>query len=239
MSRWAIKKRWYSRQKWVLRRIISVQLVLVMLFGPGFPFAAFAGSDTFVGDSAIYVGNPALRPKPKILFLIDNSQSTENSSSGSKYYPGVQYTVIGTQEPWNIYYAGTSGVYDKLSVDNDSYALENLDSAACADIIRESLLNTGVYAGSGTADSPNINHQGDCDTSSPVGIVYALGNFLNYTKFVTSGDDDLDGVADEDDICRGFDDVMTIGTVADADGLFENPGGNPLGGWLRCLSRLF
>ncbi|MCK4508334.1 MAG: thrombospondin type 3 repeat-containing protein, partial [Desulfuromonadales bacterium] len=224
MSRWEIKKRWYSRQMWVLRRIISVQLVLVMFFGPAFPFAAFAGTDTFLGDSAIYAGDPAIRPKPKILFLIDNSQSTLNSSAGSKYYPGVPYPVIDNQEPWDIYYAGTSGSYDKLAVDNDSFVLENLTSDACADIIRTALLTTGVYAGSGTPSSPNIKNN-ECDASSPIGIVYALGNFINYTGFLAGDDDDDDGIDDEYDVCRGHrDDFTTVETYYNVASLYNAAG---------------
>ncbi|TNG02930.1 MAG: hypothetical protein EP297_00725, partial [Gammaproteobacteria bacterium] len=89
MTRWTIKKRWYSRKQWVMRRIISALLVFTMCFGPGFPFAAFAAPDDFVGDAAIYLGAPAERVRPKVLFLIDNSRATLDAASGSQYYPSV------------------------------------------------------------------------------------------------------------------------------------------------------
>ena len=138
MSRWTMKKRWYSRHQWVMRRTIGLFLIGVMLFGPGFPFAAFA-SDSFVGDSAIYIGNPASRPGPKILFLIDNSNATLASASGSKYYPGVMYPSNG-YNPEDIYKSMTTGDGYLPAFDNDSYALEGLASDACVIMVRNSLL---------------------------------------------------------------------------------------------------
>ena len=68
MSRWTIKKSWYSRKQWIMRRIISSLLVVTMFFGPGFPIAAFAaGPDNFVGDAGIYAGTPDERVRPKVL----------------------------------------------------------------------------------------------------------------------------------------------------------------------------
>ena len=224
MSRWTIKKRWYSRQQWIMRRSVGALLVITMLFGPGFPFAAFASPDTFLGDAAIYVGAPEERPKPKILFLIDNSRATTYEASGSRYYPSVNYPVVvgSEKEPWDIYSAKNTGVYDQIAVNNTDYTFEpGLTLDSCADIIRESLWSSGVYASSGTAGSPNIKG-GDCDTS-PNGAAYALGNFLNYTQFVSDNDDDLDGVPDVDDICRGFDDANDT----DGDGVPEGVPGTP------------
>ena len=86
MNRWTLKKRWYTPKQWIMRRVTSALLVVTMLFGPGFPFAAFAAPDSFVGDAAIYLGAPAERVRPKILFLIDNSRATEDPASGQKMF---------------------------------------------------------------------------------------------------------------------------------------------------------
>ena len=109
MNRWAMKKSWYSRKQWVMRRSISSLLVLVMFFGPGFPFAAFAAPDDFVGDAAIYLGAPSERVRPKILFLIDNSRATEDPASGSQFYPSVEYPRISSREPWDVFSAKNTG----------------------------------------------------------------------------------------------------------------------------------
>ena len=109
MSRWTLKQRWYGREEWLVRRIVSAMLVFTMCFGPGFPFAAFANPDTFVGDSAIYIGAPAERVRPKVLFLIDNSRATEDPASGSEFFPSVSYPPISGREPWDVFAAKNTG----------------------------------------------------------------------------------------------------------------------------------
>ena len=52
MNRWVLKKRWYSHKQWVMRRVISALLVMIMTFGPGFPFGALIEK----GDLSLVVG---------------------------------------------------------------------------------------------------------------------------------------------------------------------------------------
>ncbi|MBW2511389.1 MAG: hypothetical protein JRE01_05085, partial [Deltaproteobacteria bacterium] len=111
MNRWALKQRWYGREEWLLRRIVCAMLVFTMFFGPGFPFAAFADPDTYIGDSAIYIGAAKEKARPKVLFLIDNSAATENPASGSRYYPSIVYQQAG-REPWDVFAAKTTGDFE-------------------------------------------------------------------------------------------------------------------------------
>ena len=229
MSRWTLNQRWYGRDGWMTRRIISAMLVFTMFFGPGFPFAAFANPDTFVGDAAIYIGAPAERVRPKILFLIDNSRATEDPASGSIYYPSVVYPSATGREPWDVFSAKNTGEFEQGELDNNSYHFEDFIGGSCAaedlpsyqgrrDFIIDKFVYSGTYSSSGSEDAPNLKN-GDCD-QSPNGAVYAIGNYLNYLEYdptawnaalVSAGtcsetdpdivnDDDYDGVCDTDDI---------------------------------------
>ncbi len=228
MSRWTLKQRWYGREEWLVRRIVSAMLVFTMCFGPGFPFAAFANPDTFVGDSAIYIGAPAERVRPKVLFLIDNSRATEDPASGSEFFPSVIYPPISGREPWDVFSAKNTGEFSQGALDNTSYALDDLTADSCADIIREKLVFSGTYSSSGSNDAPNIKN-GNCSTS-PNGAVYAIGNYLNYLQYdpwnSTQGcfDDDLDNVCDEDDICRGYMDDFSVKTYAEIQAAYASYG---------------
>ena len=130
MSLWTIKKRWYGRPQWIVRRVISLQLAFVMFFGPAFPFTAFAAPDNFVGDAAIYMGAPSERVRPKVLFLIDNSRATEDPASGSEYYPSVQYSSV-TRDPWDVYSAKNTGEFAAVELNNDSYDFEDWTGGSC------------------------------------------------------------------------------------------------------------
>ena len=148
MSLWTIKKRWYSRYQWISRRIIGFVLTVTMSFGPGFPIAAFAEPDTFVGDSAIYIGAPEEKARPKILFLIDNSDKTLDAASGSKYYPNILYE-IGSEgrEPWDVFKAKATADFEtKKTLDNNGYTFETswyntaaLDNDSCTEGMRDEI----------------------------------------------------------------------------------------------------
>ena len=197
-----------------MKRFISCILSLTMAFGPGFPLAAFAGPDDFIGDAGIYVGTPSARPRPNVLFVIDNSNATLDVASGSRFDPTFTYPAAG-YDSWTIYLGGNQGEFTKVQVANSTNLLENLTSNSCADIIRTTLVGTGTYSGSGTAEYPNLKGAA-CDTG-PKGAIYALGNYLNYLNYVAvdDGDADDDGVLDGVDQCPGFDDALD----GDGDGV--------------------
>jgi type IV pilus assembly protein PilY1 len=205
MSLWSLKQRWYTREQWLLRRIVSVMLAVTMFFGPGFPFFAFAGSDTFVGDAAIYVGAAKERARPKILFLIDNSKATLDPAAGSKYYSSVLYPRATGRDPWDVYLAKETGAFATgATLDNNGYTFENswykdanVNNDSCADGMRDDLyyqfLYVGTYSASGAEAAPLIKND-DCAISNSQGEVYALGNYLNYASYVAPAWNDADAL---------------------------------------------
>ena len=126
----------------------------------------------------------------------------------------------------------TPGEFSQGELDNTSYALDDLTTDSCADIIREKLVFSGTYSSSGTNDAPNIKN-GNCSTS-PNGAVYAIGNYLNYLQYdpwnasLNGGlgcyDDDLDNVCDDDDVCRGYMDDFPYKTYAEIEAAYASYG---------------
>ena len=235
MTSWTLKKRWYSAQQWMFRRVIGVLLVLLMGFGPGFPFSAFAATDDFVGDSAIYMGAPTERVRPKVLFLIDNSRATLNPASGSQYYPSVLYNVTVAKPAWNIYQAKNTGEFSLVALSNSTPNLEQLNSGSdlasgqCPSIVSEKLQGVGTYTSSGASTAPNITNFGNCG-ESVIGAVYAIGNYLNYLESdpwnasQACFDDDMDDVCDEDDVCRGFPDDFSVKAYSEIETIYAELG---------------
>ena len=158
------------------------------------PVTVMAAPDSYIGDAAIYsalAGNSS-RPKPHILFLIDTSRATLNKASGVKYSldsdpdtSGIQPYPANGYEPWSIYAANNQGNFNTLVVHNSTQDLENLTCSNNNWVVKTTLLASGTYSGSGSADYPNIAanqaHSGACDTG-PTGASYALGNYLNYAN---------------------------------------------------------
>lgn len=119
----------------------------------------------------------------------------------------------GCYLPWNIYVQDNQGDFATTLLDNSTNELENLSCNLEADGTNQVLSifqNYGSYSGSGIDPYPNINGDGTCDWTSnnSSGVVYALGNYLNYTQNA-EGDDRIgapdpgDGVVieDPDDPC--------------------------------------
>ena len=129
----------------------------------------------------------------------------------------------GCYLPWNIYFQDNQGDFAKKTLSNSSSALSTLTCDPSTDDSKplHTVFQTyGSYSGSGVAPFPNINSDGSCDWTSnnSSGMVYALGNYLNYTQNA-EGDDRIgapdpgDGVVvDPDDPCADLDpaDVVSI-----------------------------
>lgn len=169
-------------------RMIMVALLLLCCWGA----SAFGATDEYLGDTAIYTGVPSQRPRPNVLFIIDNSQATLNIASGVPYRPlqtdGVTPHIYADAgfDPWTIYAGDNQGNFTVVAVaqaDSNDSALSNMVCTANNDFIRKTLLKRGTYSGSGTANFPNLRN-GDCDLA-PKGSTYALGNYLNYLHSAT------------------------------------------------------
>ncbi len=180
-----------------MKRFIICIMSLTIAFGPGLPLAAFAGSDDFLGDAAIYVGSlsDTNKPRTNVLFIVDNSKATMNPAAGEAYDPSKEYDDAG-YGTWDIYLAGQQGDFTgNPIVENETEFLERLidgsrNPAGCSDIIRDTLLESGTYTGSGSANAPNISNQRTCNiTNNQRGAVYALGNYLNYVNSVPAGEE--------------------------------------------------
>lgn len=166
---------------------LAIAFLLVMFQVPA---TATAGPDQYIGDTAIYSG-ASTNLRPNVLLIIDNSNATLNSASGSPYDPNTTYT--GTYSSWAIYEADQQGDFTKIVVTSASNALENLACTNNSNIVKNTLLSAGTYVGSGTTNNPNLKGgtgasagKAVCDTA-PKGATYAIGNFLNYTESVTGG----------------------------------------------------
>ena len=121
----------------------------------------------------------------------------------------------GCYLPWNIYFQDNQGDFAKKTLSNSNSALSLLTCDPSTDDSKplHTVFQTyGSYSGSGVAPFPNINSDGSCDWSSnnSSGMVYALGNYLNYTQNA-EGDDRIgapdpgDGtVVDPEDPCANL-----------------------------------
>jgi len=158
------------------------------------PFA-WAGSDTYLGDTAIYTGDPA-RVKPNILLIIDNSKATLNKAAGQEYvfdasnpYPDPDTGLQGS--PWDIYEGDNQGNFTSLLLSNDSVVesggeVVNFNNLAaysgCPDVVAHDLIAYGTYTADGTAARPIIKASQNKCVTAPKGSVYALNNYIYYTK---------------------------------------------------------
>lgn len=172
--------------------------LMLIIFVMGLHSQVLAAPDTYIGDTAIYAALTAeatASNKPHVMFLIDTSQSTLKTASGSPYLgrdtdgkpinpevaniPSDIPLYTGAKDPWTIYSADNQGVFSRVEVVNANSSLSGITCTTAGGLaLKESLLKYGTYAGSGTVASPNLNG-GACATG-PSGVVYALGNYLNY-----------------------------------------------------------
>lgn len=162
-----------------MKNYCSAILSLLLLLS--FTTAALAAPDTYIGDAAIYsaIDTGSTRPKPHVLFLIDNSQSTMNRASGEAYVFAATDPYDGTFSPWNVYSADNQGNFSRVEVASSTGSLEGITCTTAGGLLlKETLLASGTYSGSGTASHPNLRG-GACQTG-PLGSTYALGNYLNY-----------------------------------------------------------
>lgn len=148
---------------------------------------ALAAPDTYIGDAAIYsaIDNGSERPRPNVLFIIDNSAASLNIASGQKYIPTTSYPNLG-YNTWTVYAGDNQGNFTKVQIANTTSALENITCATA--IVKTSLQQSGTYAGAGSTSYPNLRG-GACDTG-PTGATYALGNYLNYLAASTAVSED-------------------------------------------------
>ena len=201
-------------------RLFSLLVCLVLAVS-----TAFAGSDEFMGDSAIYAGVPSTLTRPNVLLVIDNSRATAQMAPGAPYSQAIVYDQMGGCEgtsnpaagcflPWNIYEIDNQGdIANQVVVANTTVYLENLSStdAECVasdDVARKTLQLRGTYSSSGTESFPNIK-LGACETG-PTGSVYVLGNYLNYTMSVSGSGESSCTDLDPPDIVKSVDSITQI-----------------------------
>lgn len=129
----------------------------------------------------------------------------------------------GCYLPWNIYFQDNQGDFAKKTLSNSNSALSTLTCDPSTDDskpLHSVFQSYGSYSGSGVTPFPNINSDGSCDwkSNNSSGMVYALGNYLNYTQNA-EGDDRIgapdpgDGViTNPDDPCADLPsaDVVSI-----------------------------
>ena len=96
--------------------------------------------------------------------------------------------------PWNIYKQDNQGDFATLVMENSDYDLLTLTCDPSndnsdpddndQDYIRTFFQEYGSYSGSGASIFPNLDSDGSCiyGTSNTSGVVYALGNYLNFLK---------------------------------------------------------
>jgi type IV pilus assembly protein PilY1 len=158
------------------------KILMTLFFFAGLPTLALAAPDTYIGDTAIYAALTAestASNRPHVLFLIDTSRSTLNTASGAAYKFDAANPYTGSRNTWTIYSADQQGNFSQVEVDGLNSDLTGITcSSTEGQAIKNALLTTGTYAGSGTSAFPNLN-RGTCSTG-PTGKVYALGNYLNY-----------------------------------------------------------
>lgn len=158
-------------------------VLMALVFIASLQSAAWAAPDTYIGDAAIYsaLDNGSDRPRPNVLFIIDNSAATTNISSGEKYVNTTTYPNLGYNS-WDVYVGDNQGNFNKVEVANPTSSLGNISCSTA--VVKTSLQTSGTYSGAGSVSYPNLRG-GACDTG-PMGASYALGNYLNYLKAETS-----------------------------------------------------
>lgn len=162
---------------------------------------ALAAPDNYEGDTAIYtLGGNAI--PANVVFLIDNSQTGKNITSGEPYdsttlipgYPdyGYERTAVYKMDNQGEFSIKVLTSYTQLEgcdqmKDDDGVAIwedpdatppvpYNLDT-----YIRDTLKDTGTYSAAGTPNSPGIKAAKNTCSDKESGT-YALGNYLNYLK---------------------------------------------------------
>lgn len=171
-----------------MKKITQLLLGLVVLVS--LPALALADFDTYIGDSAIYSLQGGGGLKPNILFVVDNSNATQNVAVGYEYDPSETYT--GPYNTWDIHVGDNLGEFETVAVADAFNADGSLNNLACSggteatpvdltNNVVESLLNYGSYSSAGNlAKAPNINRNTGACEAGPKGNVYLLGNYLNY-----------------------------------------------------------
>ena len=186
------------------RILCTVLLAVFFLFTP--VFAAELPMDDYMGDSAIYVGEPTLRPKPNVLFIIDTSRATMGAVAGDSYVASDPDYDTGPYQKDLIYFSNQQGGFSpsKPLGGNSPVTLEDVIKAECvvsyevpdplepkATVkklvnVPSTLSTYGTYSGGGDIlKAPNINDgsgnttKGSCK-EAPSGEAYATGHYLNY-----------------------------------------------------------
>lgn len=147
-----------------MKKSLFIHLTCISLL-LGFSGTASAGSDRYVGDTAIYSGS-ASGVKANVLFLIDNSAGMRQSGVSEEYKSGTTYT--GTYSPNAVYVrqAATAGTI------NYNLYIDSVDDDVSCSSAQTQLKGPGAYYG------PLKKSDGSCNASQSGN--YYLGNLLNY-----------------------------------------------------------
>jgi len=172
-----------------MRRYLQVMvLAAVAVFLGGFGGTSPAeAADQYTGDTAIYSAQGTTGVQPNVLVIIDNSLATEHIASGVAYDNAEDYDTAPGYDPWSIYVGDNQGQFSRVEVANSDRSLSNLTCGVS--IVKDTLLSSGTYSGSGIVDYPNLNG-GACATG-PKGATYALGNYLNYVNATPGSSGDI------------------------------------------------
>ncbi len=155
------------------------------------PATALAAGDAYIGDTAIYTGDPG-KIRPNILLIIDNSKATLNSAAGVEYIFNADelYPQEGGPNHADILAGDNQGNFTSVVV-NDSFATDSSGDtylqtlagfSGCPEIVMHDLLEYGTYTADGSSSRPIIKANQSSCTRAPKGAVYALGNYINYTN---------------------------------------------------------
>jgi type IV pilus assembly protein PilY1 len=210
---------------------LSSILLTLLAAGLFFAPSALAYPDQYMGDTSIYEGVAADVGRPNILFIIDNSQSTTRTIADdvtfvatTEYDPGISTQgndCTGIDNPgkecwlpWNIYKQDNQGDFATLVMENTDDTLATLTCDPSndntdpddndSDYVKTFFQQYGSYSGSGAAIFPNLDSSGSCvyGITNTSGVVYALGNYLNFLKnAVPVGGEGTEPPPDSDDPC--------------------------------------
>lgn len=183
--------------------------------------------DQYMGDTSIYEGIAADVGRPNILFVVDNSLATMQTVaddvtfiSTNEYHAGLSSQgndCTGVDDPgkecwlpWNIYKQDNQGDFATLVMENSDDTLATLTCDPSndntdpgdnnSDYVRAFFQQYGSYSGSGATIFPNLDSSGSCvyGITNTSGVVYALGNYLNFLKSsVTVTDGGVGACVDE------------------------------------------
>ena len=145
------------------------------------------------------------------MFIIDNSRATMRTVADDVSFEATNVYDAGVSSqgndctgvdnpnkecwlPWNIYKQDNQGDFATLVMGNSDYTLSTLTCDPSndnsdptdddSDYIRTFFQQYGSYSGSGASIFPNLDSDGSCiyGTTNTSGVVYALGNYLNFLK---------------------------------------------------------